>query len=142
NLFSRVSFHYLQPIISRGFSQPLTTKDIADLMPTHIRTEHSHVRLNEQWTIQVNKHKAMGTKPNLFFTIMRTYRWQFVPVMIYRILASTMTYVLPQLLDEILSFMGSYDTPNPRPLTLGIILAIGMFFTSILDSFFMAQYFM
>ncbi|KAG0203496.1 hypothetical protein BGX28_004249 [Mortierella sp. GBA30] len=141
NLFSRLSFHYLQPIVSAGFRNPLTAKDIADMMPIHIKTEFSHDRLNDRWQAHVAKHQARGTKPNLFMTIMKTYGWSWVPVMIFRIAASTLTYVLPQLLDELLSFIASYQTENPKPVQLGVILAFGMFFASVLNSFCMAQYF-
>ncbi|KAI8345227.1 ABC transporter type 1, transmembrane domain-containing protein [Mortierella sp. GBAus27b] len=141
NLFSRLSFHFLQPIVSQGYKTPLAAKDIVAMMPVRMRVEHSHDLLNNKWQRNIEKAKAKGTKPNLFWTIMATYKREWIPVMIHRISASTLTYVLPTLMNQLLSFIGSYSTPNPQPVSLGIILAFGMFFASLLNSFFMAQYF-
>jgi len=141
NLFSRLSFDYLQPIITKGYKAPLAAKDIVGMVPRRIKTEYSHDNLNNRWQRNVAKAAAKGDKPNLFWTTMGAYQSQWVPIMIFRIVASTLTYVLPALLNELLSFIGSYSTPNPAPVSLGVILAFGMFFASILNSFFMAQYF-
>ncbi|KAG0044177.1 hypothetical protein BGZ83_010575 [Gryganskiella cystojenkinii] len=143
NLFSRLSFHYLQPIITKGFRDPLANKDIEGMVPAHIKTEFSHDHLNNRWQRAVAKSKAKGQKPSLFLTIMRAYGPQWIPIMIYRIAASTLTYVLPALLNNMLAFIGSggQDSKDQKPISLGIILAFGMFFASIANSFFMAQYF-
>ncbi|GJJ74847.1 ATP-binding cassette, subfamily C (CFTR/MRP), member 1 [Entomortierella parvispora] len=142
NLFSRLTFHYLQPIVSKGFKTPLANKDIEGMVPVHIKTQYSYEHLNNKWQAAVAKSKAKGQKPSLFMTIMKAYGRQWVPIMIFRIVASTLTYVLPQLLNEILDFIASYQGDEARqPLALGIILAFGMFFASLANSFFMAQYF-
>ncbi|KAG0364270.1 ABC transporter type 1, transmembrane domain-containing protein [Gamsiella multidivaricata] len=142
NLFSRISFQYLQPIVSSGFKTPLKPKDIAGMMPERIKTEYSHDHLNQLWQAQVTKHKARGTKPHLFTTVIKSFGWQWFPVLFFRFAASTLTYVLPQLLNELLSFIGSYKDPTPKPVSLGVILAFGMFFASLLNSICMAQYFL
>ncbi|KAF8938141.1 multidrug resistance-associated protein 3 [Dissophora ornata] len=141
NLFSRLSFHFLQPIVSQGYKAPLAAKDIVGMLPTRIKTQYSYELLNSKWEKNVEKAKAKGEKPNLFWTVITAYGWDWGPVMVYRIAASTLTYVLPTLLNSILGFIGSYATPDPQPVSLGIILAFGMFFASLLNSFFMAQYF-
>ncbi|KAF9942250.1 hypothetical protein BGZ67_002583 [Mortierella alpina] len=141
NLFSRLSFHFMQPIVSAGFKTPLTAKDIVGMMPVHIKTQYSHERLNTVWQVHAAKHQARGTKPSLLLTILKAYGWSWVPVLSYRIASSALTYVLPQLLNELLAFIGSFQTPNPKPLEVGIILAFGMFFASLLCSFCMAQAF-
>ncbi|KAF9358095.1 hypothetical protein BGX26_002516 [Mortierella sp. AD094] len=141
NLASRVSFNFLQSIISQGFRSPLTFKDIDGMMPERIKTQYSFEVLNNQWQKDVAKAKAKGQKPNLFWTILSSNAWSWGPVMFHRIVASTLTYVLPTLMNNLLSFINSYSTPTPQPVSLGIILAFGMFFASLLNSFFMAQYF-
>ncbi|KAF9173761.1 hypothetical protein BGX20_002164 [Mortierella sp. AD010] len=144
NLFSRLSFHFLQPIVSSGYKTPLTAKDIAGMMPERIKTEYCHDLLNNEWQAHVAECQARGTKPSLFWTVIKAHKWSWLPFMIYRFMASTLTYVLPELLDELLSFIQSYQSGSDgtsQPIALGIILAFGMFFTSILNSFFMAQFF-
>ncbi|KAG0273442.1 hypothetical protein BGZ95_010750 [Linnemannia exigua] len=141
NLFSRLSFDYLQPIINQGYKTPLAAKDIAGMVPRRIKTEYSHELLNNHWQKAIVKAAAKESKPSLFWTVMTAYGPQWVPIMIFRIVASTLTYVLPALLNELLSFIGSFSSPNPQPVSMGVILAFGMFFASVLNSFFMAQYF-
>ncbi|KAK3841197.1 MAG: multi drug resistance-associated protein MRP [Linnemannia gamsii] len=131
NLFSRISFNYLQPIITQGYKTPLAAKDI---------TEFNHDLLNNHWQKAIAKAAAKESKPSLFWTVMTV--WTSVDSHhVYRIIASTLTYVLPALLNELLSFIGSYSTPNPQPVSFDVILAFGMCFASVLNSFFMAQYF-
>ncbi|KAG0353636.1 hypothetical protein BGZ54_002156, partial [Gamsiella multidivaricata] len=143
NLFSRLTFHFLQPIVSLGYKAPLQAKDIDGMMPRRMRIEYSHDLLNNKWQKNIAKAKAKGEKPSLFWTILTAYGWDWAPVMVYRIAASTLTYVLPTLLNQLLGFIGSYSpgNENPQPVSLGVILAFGMFFASLLNSFFMAQYF-
>ncbi|KAF9959717.1 hypothetical protein BGZ72_008964 [Mortierella alpina] len=141
NLFSRLSFHYMQPIVSAGFKTPLTANDIVGMMPANIKTQFSHKRLNAVWQVHAAKHQARGTKPNLLLTIVKAYGWSWLPVMGYRIAASALTYVLPQLLNELLGFIGSFQTLDPKPIEVGVILAFAMFFASLLCSFCAAQAF-
>ncbi|KAF9909398.1 hypothetical protein BX616_011195 [Lobosporangium transversale] len=141
NLASRISFNFLQPIISKGYKVPLTAQDIDGMAPEKLKTEQSYQRLNTRWEKDVAKAVAKGEKPDLFWTILRSNLRSWGPVMFFRIVASTFTYVSPTLMDELLGFIGSYATETPKPVSLGIILAFGMFFATLCNSFFMAQYF-
>jgi ABC-type bacteriocin/lantibiotic exporter with double-glycine peptidase domain len=141
NMFSRMTFNYLQPVITTGYRNPLTVKDIEGMVPERVKTAHSYDLLNKAWQAKIAEATAKGEKPNLFTTVLGTYRLQILPVMFFRIAASTLTFVQPQLLNQLLGFIDSYRTLNPQPVSLGIILAFGMFFASLLNSFFMAQYF-
>ncbi|KAF8946221.1 hypothetical protein BGZ47_001043 [Haplosporangium gracile] len=128
NLFSRVSFHFLQPILREGYQGPLAAKDIEGMMPHRIKTEFSHELLNDRWQRAVTKAQSRDKKPSLFITIMKTYSWGWIPIMIFRLAASTFTYVLPVFLNQILNFIESYSSGESQPVSLGIILAFGMFF--------------
>ncbi|KAG0096002.1 hypothetical protein BGZ93_005137 [Podila epicladia] len=141
NLISRLTFQFLQPIVSQGYRVPLTAKDIVGMMPEHIKTEHTYERLSRHWEANVAKAAAKGEKPSLIWTIFGAYKSRLVPVMIFRVGASTLYYVSPQLLSQLLKFSATYQTATPAPVALGIILAFGMFFASLANSSFMAQYF-
>ncbi|KAF9360492.1 hypothetical protein BGX34_007744 [Mortierella sp. NVP85] len=141
NLLSRATFQYLQPIVTKGFRTPLTNKDIAGMMPEHIKSVPSYERLNRNWEVAVAKSQARGTKPSLLWTVLKTQGWMWVPIFAFRFSSSILTFVLPQLLSQLLAFIGSYQSPNPQPVELGIILAFGMFFASLLSTFCMAQFF-
>ncbi|OAQ30094.1 hypothetical protein K457DRAFT_73774, partial [Linnemannia elongata AG-77] len=141
NFFSRISFHFLQPILREGYKGPLAAKDIEGMMPDRIRTEHCHALLNDRWQRAVTKAQSRDKKPSLFITIMKTYGWGWIPIMIFRLAASTFTYILPVLLSQILNFIESYSSGEPQPVSLGVILAFGMFFASVLSAFCVGQFY-
>ncbi|KAF9974092.1 Canalicular multispecific organic anion transporter 2 [Actinomortierella ambigua] len=141
NLLSRLVYQYLQPVMAVGYKNPLTAKDIEGMMPDHMRSATVHTHLDALWKEEVAKSRRKGTQPSLFWTVMRSHGWGWVPIMTYRLTASAFTYVGPQLLSEVLKFIGSYETENPSPVSLGIILAFGMFFGSMMNSILMAQFF-
>ncbi|KAF9083250.1 hypothetical protein BGX23_011649 [Mortierella sp. AD031] len=141
NLFSRISFHFLQPILRNGYKGPLSAMDIQGMMPHRIKTEYSHDLLNNRWQRAMTKAESRGKEPSLFLTIMKTYSWGWIPIMIFRLAASSFTYVLPVLLNQILNFIESYSTEEPQPTSLGTILAFGMFFASVLSAFCIGQYY-
>ncbi|KAF9108264.1 hypothetical protein BGX29_001994 [Mortierella sp. GBA35] len=141
NLFSRISFHFLQPILRNGYKGPLSAMDIQGMMPHRIKTEYSHDLLNNRWQRAMTKAESRGKEPSLFLTIMKTYSWGWIPIMVFRLAASSFTYVLPVLLNQILNFIESYSTEEPQPTSLGTILAFGMFFASVLSAFCIGQYY-
>ncbi|KAF9933078.1 Multidrug resistance-associated protein 1 [Linnemannia zychae] len=142
NFFSRISFHFMQPIVSLGYKRPLTQKDIQSLMPAEMQAAESHRRLLTHWNAKKTKCAQKGTSPSLMKTILFSFKTQWVPMIVIRILASVMTYVSPQLLSSLLGFIQSYASPNEadhKPVALGVILAFGMFFSSLLVTFMNAQ---
>ncbi|KAG0378501.1 hypothetical protein BGX24_003626 [Mortierella sp. AD032] len=141
NLFSRLSFHFLQPILREGYKNPLSSKDIQGMMPHRIKTECSHDLLNNRWQRAVTKAHSRGKSPSLFLTIMKTYGWSWVPILIFRLAASTFLYIMPVLLNQLLNFIESYSSGESQPVSLGLILAFGMFFVSVLSAVCVGQYF-
>ncbi|KAG0275987.1 hypothetical protein BGZ95_008143 [Linnemannia exigua] len=141
NLFSRLSFHFLQPILREGYKGPLSAKNIQGMMPHRIKTEYSHDLLNNRWQRAVAKAHSRGKSPSLFLTIMKTYGLSWVPIMIFRLAASTFLYIMPVLLNQLLNFIESYSSGKSQPVSLGLILAFGMFFASVLSAFCVGQYF-
>lgn len=141
NLFSRISFHFLQPILREGYKGPLAGKDIEGIMPHRIKTEYSHELLNNRWQRAVTKAQSRNKKPSLFITIMKTYSWGWIPIITFRLAASTFTYILPVLLNQILNFIESYSSDEFQPVSIGIILSFGMFFSSVLSAFCVGQFY-
>ncbi|KAF9143117.1 hypothetical protein BG015_000536 [Linnemannia schmuckeri] len=110
NLISRLSFHYIQPIMSIGYSRPLQLDDFAHLMPERIRSEHAYKDLAATWQRQEARFWTLAPKA-------RQER--------------------PVLLGQILDFMmasSSTDEPAPQPLSYGIYLAVLMFLVSLMSS--------
>ncbi|KAG0225881.1 hypothetical protein BGW41_004479, partial [Actinomortierella wolfii] len=140
NLISRLWFHYIQQIVALGYRRPLQIADVQGLLPQHIRTENSYGMLSQAWAKHVAHCKSKHYKPRLLPLILRTYAWKLAPALILQLGGSAMSFVAPQLLDQLLSFIESYNTEAPDPLALGLILTFGMFFSTMLTSLLENQY--
>jgi len=101
NLFSRLSYHFLQRVVSLGYQRPLTFEDVDGLMPAYIRTEATYPHLSNKWEQHLEKCKAKGKKPSLMKIILGSYGHQWAGIMVLRILTSIMTYVSPQVCRRI-----------------------------------------
>ncbi|KAG0369092.1 Multidrug resistance-associated protein 1 [Gamsiella multidivaricata] len=142
NLLSRLSFHYIQRIMSLGYKRPLLLSDIVDLMPRRIKSENAYAALGVTWT----KHEAQflalpkGQQNKrqswlLLKIIAATYGWiGWAPIVLCRVASTALIYLQPVLLGRILDFMQSSASRSPQPLSTGILLAFLMFMTSLMSS--------
>ncbi|KAF9913827.1 hypothetical protein BX616_009512 [Lobosporangium transversale] len=153
NLFSRLSFHYIQPIMSLGYRSPLQLNDIAALMPQRIRTENAYVTLQASWKQSLSSYLALSREEQerrrrwlLLKTIGTAYGWMgWAPIVLCRLISTALVYLQPVLLGRILDFMQSsvagvlthlpsQAQAHPPPLSYGILLAFLMFLTSLASS--------
>ncbi|KAI7820518.1 P-loop containing nucleoside triphosphate hydrolase protein [Gamsiella multidivaricata] len=131
NLFSRWTFHYLQTIISLGYIKTLTIADIEDIMPGKAQTTHAY-----QWLVLNWERNARP--PNLIWVITKTFFWRFLTATAIHLIASSLQFLLPVIIQQILIYIESENTDVPR--ARGIILALEMFFVSVAVSLLMGQY--
>ncbi|KAG0359163.1 hypothetical protein BG005_001263 [Podila minutissima] len=147
NLISRLSFHYIQRIMSRGYKRPLQLEDVAHLMPERIMSDNAYRTLSAIWYKEEARFRALSTcqqdkkRPWLLLrTIAKTYGWTgWAPIVICRVVATTLVYLQPVLLGHIMDFMESGASDTPQPLSTGMVLATLMFLTSPLSSVTSAQ---
>jgi hypothetical protein len=140
NIFSRFWFHYIQHLISDGYKRPLQATDVQGMMPHRIKTEFSYSYLSDKWDAHLIKRAAKGKEPNLIRLVLLAYGPQWVPVIIYRVLASVFLFITPELMNQLLSFTKSFSTDASQPVALGIVLSFGMFFTTITSAMMEGQY--
>ncbi|KAG0072906.1 Multidrug resistance-associated protein 1, partial [Podila epicladia] len=151
NIFSRWTFHYLQPMISLGYKRPLVQEDIKDIMPKHIESEPSYQKLQATWeshrraiervnaAASVEQLKNQGPlKPSLLHVIGKTFASEFVSIVALKLLGSVFQFTLPVMVREILVYV---ESDQNEPVARGVILALGMFFASIIVSFSHGQYY-
>ncbi|KAF9109213.1 hypothetical protein BGX27_007864 [Mortierella sp. AM989] len=147
NLISRLSFHYIQRVMSIGYQRPLQLTDISNLMSERIKSENAYVALAATWKHRESQFAALPKDEQqkkqswlLLKTIATTYGWiGWTPIVICRVVSTMLVYLQPVLLGRILDFMQSSTSDNPQPLSNGILLAILMFLTSLLSSIAGAQ---
>lgn len=140
NIFSRFWFHYIQHLITEGYKRPLQANDVQGMMPHRIKTRFSYSYLSDKWDAHLAKRTAKGKEPSLIKLILSAYGPQWVPVLIYRFLASALLFVSPELMNQLLSFTKSFSTDAPQPVALGIVLSFGMFFATLMSAMMEGQY--
>ncbi|KAG0305091.1 Multidrug resistance-associated protein 1, partial [Dissophora globulifera] len=132
----------MQQIVSLGHQRPLLQDDIAGLMPKRLHADVSYARLSRKWDAAKDRSAAKGSVPSLLNTILLSFNSQWASIMVVRVLTSIMTYVSPSLLNSLLGFIQSYASPDEadhEPISLGIILAFGLFFCSVIVTYLNAQ---
>ncbi|KAF9165614.1 hypothetical protein DFQ26_009690 [Actinomortierella ambigua] len=144
NWFSRITFHYMQPIISLGFRRPLESNDINNTMPADVKTESSYGQLSRAWKTHRAKAEAKGKSPSLAHVLAVTYWTDWVYLAILVLTNSSFKFVTPVLIQQILQYLESGSTeehPEPEPRLKGILLAALMFMTAMAVSFLTGQVF-
>ena len=142
NLISRLSFHYIQHIMSLGYKRPLELTDITDLMPEKIKSKNAYATLAWTWKqrearfLALPKAQQQKKQPWLLLnTIAATYGWiGWAPIAACRVVSTTLIYLQPVFLGHILGYMQSSTSETPQPLSNGVLLAFLMFMTSLLSS--------
>ncbi|KAF9348068.1 Multidrug resistance-associated protein 1 [Mortierella sp. NVP85] len=143
NLFSRLSFHYVQPLMSLGAQKTLTPADVDEPIPEELSTLYNYDVVSRAWERRLaqyqrrhrNHHENKGTDrdgPSLVLTVLDAYKWRILPTMIIRLTSFALLYVPIILFRDLLQFFVEYDkaikdgTPPPAIAT-GLLIAVGMF---------------
>ena len=128
NLFSRLSYHYFQEIISLGAKRPLTGDDLVntapDLLSTHVNYEHVLAVWEENKAQAALKHR----QPSLFWTMLHSFRRTIAVAFLLRFVGYGLLYLPPMLFGQLLRFIGEYsnavrDGFDPPPLKTGFMIA-------------------
>ncbi|KAG0373773.1 hypothetical protein BGX24_011258 [Mortierella sp. AD032] len=136
NLFSRLTFHYVQSIISLGHKQPLTIDDI-NILPKEVETQHGYSQLNSQWEDRKKAVQAANLRndaehqqsPSLIRVIGRTFFKPLALMVSIQLTAASLQFLLPVLIQQIMIYIESED--NELPKERGVILALGMLTVSV-----------
>ncbi|KAF9954089.1 hypothetical protein BGZ72_004920 [Mortierella alpina] len=129
NIFSRMTFYFFQPIINIGLKRTLTVRDMEGLLPAKINSENGFNRLSAHWNARLLKKRSRnGLTPSLFWTVLQTHSVSFVPIVVCRLVIVALSYILPLLLSQLLTYLQEY---KDKPLSYGIMLACAMFLVSL-----------
>ncbi|KAF9997077.1 Multidrug resistance-associated protein 1 [Entomortierella chlamydospora] len=129
NIFSRLIFYHYQNIISIGLRRTLTPQDTANILPRELRTDCGYKEFSTRWNQRLARQKRhkIGAH-SLFWTIIRTQFLDLIPIVVCRIAIIALSYLLPLLLSQMLSYLQDYED---KPLSYGFTLACGMFLISL-----------
>ncbi|KAH7046339.1 P-loop containing nucleoside triphosphate hydrolase protein [Linnemannia elongata] len=144
NWFSRLTFHFLQPLMSLGAKRTITVEDLDEKTPEGMKARVNCERISSIWDKkaaryykQVNKKKAKGSKrmpaqPSLLLTVLSVNTWRITKMMVVRMLSFALLFVAPFLFSYLLKFFTDYDDAIKRgkkpPATAnGLLIAVGIF---------------
>ncbi|PWN48566.1 putative YCF1 [Violaceomyces palustris] len=138
NIFSRITFHWMQPLMTLGAKRYVTEDDMWALPPDE-DAESLGKRFDKYW--EKTRSKKTG-KPAFWTTLAYAYGGPFLFAAILKACQDTLAFVQPQILRRLLQFVQSYDNDNPEAsATLGYILSIALFLVAITQTSFLHQYF-
>lgn len=136
NIFSRITFNWMSPLVKKGYSQFLTEKDLPPL-PADLKASNTSSSFNYFWNKQ-------GTK-SLAWAISQAFGAEFLLGGVFKSLSDILAFVQPQLLRYLIKFVVDYSESvkegNPLPLTKGLMIAGAMFVVSVGQTIFLHQYF-
>ncbi|KAF9197581.1 hypothetical protein BGZ59_005306, partial [Podila verticillata] len=99
-------------------------------------------KLSANWEahkLAIEQLKKKGPQnPSLLHVIGKTFASEFAAIVAFKLLGSVFQFMLPVLVREIMAYI---ESDQDGPVARGVILALGMFFTSVIVSFSHGQYF-
>jgi ATP-binding cassette subfamily C (CFTR/MRP) protein 1 len=99
-------------------------------------------RLHTTWQEQVALAKAgKKSKASLKMAIFKAYGAPYVTAGILKALYDSLSFLQPQLLRILLSFVSSYGQDTPMPPVAGFAISVAMFITANVATAFLHQYF-
>ncbi|KAF3988772.1 hypothetical protein FT663_03860 [Candidozyma haemuli var. vulneris] len=136
NIFSRIAFNWMAPLMKKGFYQFLAEKDMP-FLPSELKAGVAADKFYHYWN-------ASAT-PSLFFTLAKAFGGPFLIGGAFKGLQDILAFTQPQLLRLLISFVNDYSESlkkdDPIPLTKGLMIAAGMFLVSVVQTAFLHQYF-
>ncbi|CUM68582.1 uncharacterized protein PRCAT00006309001 [Priceomyces carsonii] len=136
NLFSRLTFRWLDALMKKGYMKYLTARDLPPL-PKDLKSENTYSRFRHFWDLQ--------TKKSLFKAVGLSIAAQFAVAGVFKAAQDILANVQPHLLRLLIEFVNDYTEAKKNghtlPLTRGLFIAGGMFIVSVTQTACLHQYF-
>ena len=144
---SRITFFWFNSMIWTGYKKPLTSDDMWSLSPKN-KTSSVLKVFDRVWIPAVEREKEMALRKtsegqpivmeiSLLSALIKTYWPGMMSVALIKLIASTLTFVNPLVLDRLINFM---DPNSDEPYWRGYLYASLMFISPMFESIFNSQY--
>ncbi|RUS27181.1 ABC transporter transmembrane region-domain-containing protein [Jimgerdemannia flammicorona] len=135
NIFSRLTFHWMTPLMKLGYQKYLTMDDLWNL-----KCEDQSKIISDSF--QNNWQKEMQKpKPSLLRVLIATFGSPFAFAAIFKGLQDALQFTQPILLRELMKWVNSYSTDAPEPGYIGVFIAVAMLLTALTQTMLLHQYF-
>ncbi|GAA5830776.1 hypothetical protein JCM5353_002363 [Sporobolomyces roseus] len=166
NIFSRLTFSWMSPMMYMGVKKFLTEEDLWSLPPDD--TAHAlGSRLEQAWQARRDKvarksdikpsasaqeptysvlpadgkAEEDAPKPSLTGALVSSYGGPFFMAAVFKLLQDCLGFVQPQLLRRLLQFVSTYNTPQGEPAFHGYLIALSMFVCAVSQTLLLHCYF-
>ncbi|EDK40781.2 hypothetical protein PGUG_04879 [Meyerozyma guilliermondii ATCC 6260] len=137
NLFSRITFTWMAPLMKKGYVQYLTEYDLPPL-PNFLKSSTTSQSFLHNWENQ------RGNK-SLVSALSKSFGADFLLGGLFKGLQDCAAFIQPQLLRLLIKFVNEYSESlkagKPIPLTRGLMIAGSMFIVSVGQTTCLHQYF-
>lgn len=150
NLFSRLSFHWMQPLMSLGARKFLRQSDMWSLPKSEEAEQLGHA-FQYHWTKHAHRSLERGRplestgKLRFWQTLYYAFGAPFALAAIFKVVQDVMAFVQPQILRALLAFVQTWewaptDALRGTPLR-GFVMVALLFITSAIQTLSLHQYF-
>ena len=137
DVFSRLTFSWMTPLMKKGYEKFLTEDDLPEL-PTSDATGHVAEEFEKYWQDEVDKK----SNPSITLALFHAFGVDFMVGGVFKATQDMLAFVQPQLLRLLIKFVNDYNTTEGDvALSKGILIAVAMFLTSVLQTAALHQYF-
>ncbi|MBW0487072.1 hypothetical protein O181_026787 [Austropuccinia psidii MF-1] len=142
NIFSRLTFTWMSPLMKSGKNHSLTEQDIWPL-PRADQSDALTNQLQQQWQRELIKNQLNPSyNPSLILAVIKTFGLPYLAAAILKSIQDILQFIQPQLLRRLLQFIESRRVGNsPQPSSNGYLIAIAMFSCGLIQTLFLHQYF-
>ncbi|KAI8611102.1 P-loop containing nucleoside triphosphate hydrolase protein [Chytriomyces sp. MP71] len=138
NIFSRLTFHWMDGLMKLGYSKDLEMEDLWALRIVDGAKYNSGV-FSAAWNAQLRKGK-----PSLLKALAHSYGLAFGAAAVFKALQDMLQFIQPTFLRYIMEFTNSWAPENKgheQPLSRGFSIAVMMLLCAIIQTFLLHQYF-
>lgn len=136
NVFSRLTFGWMTPIMKEGYNKFLTEEDLWSLRKSDT-THTTGDKFGKAWETQLQ-----SKNPSIWIALFRAFGGAYFRGALFKVVHDILAFVQPQLLRLLISFVASYNFgDHPQPFVRGVVIAVAMFATSIVQTMVLHQYF-
>lgn len=137
NVFSRLSFHWMQPLMSLGAKKYLTEDDMWSLPPGE-DGESLGRRFEEGYA----KTRGPDGKPRFWTTLAFAYGGPFMFAALLKVAQDALAFAQPQLLRRLLQFVQTWDNDTEHePALHGFFFSSLLFVVAVVQTSFLHSYF-
>ncbi|KAJ1679682.1 hypothetical protein EV182_001553, partial [Spiromyces aspiralis] len=142
NIFSKLTFSWMSPLLHLGYQRPLAASDLWSL-PRMYQPYRVADDFNSDWhrRLQQAAESSPPKSPSLFWSLSKTFGPQFMFAGLLKVCQDVLQFIQPVLLSRLIEFASSQSTDSPQPITNGYFYAITMFVTAVVQTLFLHQYF-